>query len=72
MRHREFLRVSIEDLQKQITVARESATADASRREKDLARVTSNLEIIGKRLGEVESLLDELAVTAPPLAGVTR
>lgn len=63
VRHREFLRVSIEDLQRQITVARESATADASRREKDLARVTSNLEIIGKRLAEVEAAL-EAAVPA--------
>lgn len=72
VRHREYLRVSIEDLQKQIAVARDSATADASRREKDLARVTSNLEIIGKRVAEVESLLDELVSAAAPPVGVTR
>ncbi len=60
VRYRDHLRVSIEELQRQVTVAKEAANSDAARREKDLKRLGANREVIRKRLDETERMLTRL------------
>ncbi|WP_045824715.1 dynamin family protein [Williamsia herbipolensis] len=66
IRYREHLRTAIEDLQRQIGVARDAATSDATRREKDLARLDTNRSVIAKRLAETESMLARVSAQATP------
>lgn len=60
VRYREYMRTSIEELQRQIAVAKEAGSTDAARREKELKRLTNNRDVIDKRLAETERMLDEL------------
>jgi hypothetical protein len=57
VRYREYLRTSIDELQKQVKTARESAAATAAERDKGIARLSSNAEIIAKRLREVDAVI---------------
>ncbi|MBT0568561.1 dynamin family protein [Williamsia sp. CHRR-6] len=60
VRYRDFLRVNIEALQKEITVAKEAANADAAKREKNLKRLTTNREVINKRISETDRMIELL------------
>ncbi|WP_188485756.1 dynamin family protein [Williamsia phyllosphaerae] len=60
VRYRDHLRTSMDELQRQITVAKEAAGADAARREKDLKRLGNNRDVIRKRLDETERMLVRL------------
>ncbi|MGU3436365.1 dynamin family protein [Actinomycetes bacterium M1A6_2h] len=60
VRYREHLRTSINELQRQIAVAKEAGNSDAARREKELKRLTNNRDVVDKRLAETERTLDEL------------
>ncbi|MGV9714301.1 dynamin family protein [Gordonia sp. NPDC003424] len=57
IRYREYLRVNIETLQKTITEVSQAAAADAASRDKTRQRLTSNLEIVDKRIAAAEQLL---------------
>ena len=55
--HREDLRARIEELQKQLKEAQESARLDAQTRAKNLERLNRNRAIVHKRIGAIEALL---------------
>ncbi|UOG23800.1 hypothetical protein MTX80_23050 (plasmid) [Gordonia amicalis] len=57
IRYRDHLRASIDHLQTTITQVQESAAADAAAREKNVARLTTNLSIVDKRITAAETLL---------------
>lgn len=61
VRRREFLRTSIEDLQKSITTAEQAAKADEASRTKSRERLTNNRAVVDKRIVEAEALLVTLA-----------
>lgn len=55
VRYREYLRTSIDDLQKQVKSARDAAATTAAERDKEIARLTSNADIVAKRLRDVDA-----------------
>lgn len=57
VQYRESLRTRMEELQKQLTEAREAARLDKAEREKALARLQKNQRIIGNRIDAIEKLL---------------
>lgn len=57
IRYREYLRVNIEALQTTITQVQQTAAADAASRDKTRQRLTTNLEIVDKRIVAAEELL---------------
>lgn len=60
VRYREYLRTSIEDLQKQVKSARDAAATSAAERDKEIARLSSNREIVAKRLRDVDTHIARL------------
>ncbi|MGK9274106.1 dynamin family protein [Williamsia muralis] len=66
LRYREHLRVSIEQLQQQITTTQHAATADAATREKNVQRLTQNAAIVDKRIAEADTLLACLTGPSTP------
>lgn len=57
IRYREYLRISIDELQKTITEVQQTSAADATAREKTTQRLTSNLAIVSKRIELGEQFL---------------
>ncbi|MDY6809717.1 MAG: dynamin family protein [Actinomycetota bacterium] len=57
IRYRDYLRTNIEQLQKTINEVQKAASADAAAREKTTARLTTNLQIVDKRIAAAEQLL---------------
>ncbi|AZG46872.1 dynamin family protein [Gordonia insulae] len=57
IRYREYLRTNIDTLQKTIGEVQKAASADAAAREKSTQRLTTNLEIVDKRIVAAERLL---------------
>ncbi|MFW0783661.1 dynamin family protein [Gordonia sp. CPCC 206044] len=57
IRYREYLRVNIEQLQQTINEVQKSAAADAATRDKSRQRLTTNLDIVDKRIASAEKLL---------------
>jgi hypothetical protein len=67
IRYREYLRTSIESLQKTIAEVQQNAAADEAARSKTHSRLSTNLGIVDKRLAAVTAVL--AAATATPAAG---
>ncbi len=65
--YREHLRRSIEDLQRDIAAAEQSATADEASRTKSRERLQNNGKVVAKRIGEAEKLLAELTSGKVPV-----
>ncbi|MFW0796022.1 dynamin family protein [Gordonia sp. CPCC 205515] len=57
IRYREYLRVNIEQLQATITEVQQATAADTASRDKTRQRLTTNLEIVDKRIVAAEALL---------------
>ena len=57
IRYREYLRVSIEELQQTINEVRKTVQEDEAAREKKVARLKSNLEVVDKRLASANTYL---------------
>ena len=57
IRYRDYLRTTIEQLQKTINEVQKAASADAAAREKSTARLTTNLQIVDKRIAAAEQLM---------------
>lgn len=57
IRYRDYLRTTIEQLQKTINEVQKAASADAAAREKSTARLTTNLQIVEKRIAAAEQLM---------------
>ena len=58
IRYRNYLRENIETLQNTINEVQKTAKADAASREKTVTRLTSNLEVVDKRIASAEKYLD--------------
>ncbi|MDY7000099.1 MAG: hypothetical protein SW019_26225, partial [Actinomycetota bacterium] len=63
IRYRDYLRTSIDTLQKTITEVQQTAAADEATRTKTHSRLSTNLGIVDKRLAAATAVL---AATAPP------
>lgn len=59
IRYRDHLRTNIERLQKTIDEVQKTASADAAARDKTTQRLTTNLEIVDKRIASAEALLGQ-------------
>ncbi|MEE4023956.1 dynamin family protein [Gordonia sp. PKS22-38] len=57
IRYRDYLRTNIEQLQKTINEVQKAASADAAAREKSTQRLTTNLQIVDKRIAAAEQLM---------------
>ena len=57
IRYRNYLRENIETLQNTINEVQKTAKADAASREKTVTRLTSNLEVVDKRIASAEKYL---------------
>lgn len=57
IQYREYLRINIETLQREIDAAQKSANADEATRKKSIERLTNNKTIVAKRIAEGEALL---------------
>lgn len=55
--HRDYLKTRIEELQKQLSEAKEAARLDAATREKTLERLRKNRKIVRNRIDAIEKLL---------------
>jgi hypothetical protein len=68
IRYRDHLRTSMEEVQKQMTEAKEAARLDAATREQALKKLTGNQSIVNAKIGEIDTLIAELTATAPVAA----
>ncbi|RPA12349.1 dynamin family protein [Gordonia sp. OPL2] len=59
IRYRDYLRTNIDRLQKTIDEVQKTASADAAARDKTTQRLTTNLEIVDKRIAAAEQLLEQ-------------
>lgn len=60
VRYREHLRTSIDDLQQQLKAARDAAASSAADRDKETARLTSNADIVAKRLRQIDAMIERM------------
>lgn len=65
--HREDLRTRIEELQRQLKEAQDSARLDAQTRAKNLERLNRNRTIVQRRIGAIEALLADPDHTGAPI-----
>ncbi|WP_354541404.1 dynamin family protein [Rhodococcus sp. OAS809] len=66
IRYREHLRTSIDEVQQQMTDAKEAARLDGATRDATLKRLNNNLRVVTARSSEVENLITRLST--PPSA----
>lgn len=60
IRYREHLRTRMEELQTQVTHAKETARQDAATREKTIKRLSNNQRVVTARCAEVENVIARL------------
>ncbi|MEV0946872.1 dynamin family protein [Rhodococcus sp. NPDC049939] len=60
IRYREHLRTRMEELQKQITDAKETARQDSATREKNIKRLNNNQRVVTARSAEIENIITRL------------
>ncbi|KQS01042.1 hypothetical protein ASG12_07545 [Williamsia sp. Leaf354] len=60
VRYREYLRTSIDDLQKQVKTARDTAATSAAERDKEISRLTGNADVVAKRLRQVDTMIERM------------
>ena len=71
IRYREHLRASIDEVQQQMTDAKEAARLDGAARDATLKRLNNNLRVVTARSSEVENLIIRLSTLTSASAPAT-
>ena len=71
IRYREHLRTSIDEVQRQMTDAKEAARLDGATRDATLKRLNNNLRVVTARSSEVENLITRLSTPTSASAPAT-